>query len=67
MMFDLFFYLGELLLLLRAQLGQVGMPHGVAENLVDLLDHQPDVGLEPMICEQRWLQLDHILILLSAG
>ena len=67
MVFNLLFYLGELLLLIRAQRGQVGMPHGVAENLVDLLDHQPDVGLEPMICKQRWLQLDCTLILLSAG
>jgi len=67
MMFNLLLYLGVLLLLIRVQLGQVGMPHGVAEDLVDLLDHQPDVGLEPMICKQRWLQLDCSLILLSAG
>jgi hypothetical protein len=66
MLFNLLLYLGELLLLIRAQLGHVSMPNGVAENLVDLLDHQPDVGLEPMICEQRWLQLVCALILLFA-
>ena len=63
--FDLFLDSRELLMLFRVKLRQVGVPQDVAENLVDLLCHQPDVRLEPVIREQCSTQWEDILRRLS--
>jgi hypothetical protein len=54
-MLNFLLYLGKQLILFRIQLRHIGVPHGAAENFIDLLDYQPDVGLESVISEQRLL------------
>jgi hypothetical protein len=62
MLFNLLLDLCELLVLFRVQLWRTAMSHRVAENFIDLLGNQPDVGLESVICKQCLLQLDGILL-----